>query len=143
MSGHYGASRKTVKNLEIMRVDADLTCRGPRRHWGSGRRGEFGRRACVLAGGTWTQNRRSRAGQGQALCPHCGQAPETVQHRWWECPKWEQERRHPGQPPSQVGLSDGSASQTGSQAGLPSPASLADSPDDTPKRAKASPERPS
>ena len=23
MSGHYGASRKTVKNLEVMRVDAD------------------------------------------------------------------------------------------------------------------------
>ena len=77
-------------------VDEDTTFRGPRKHWGSARRGEFGRRLCILSGGTWTQDRRARAGQGQALCPHCGQEPETVIHRWWRCPKWEQERLHPG-----------------------------------------------
>ena len=47
-------------------VDEDTTFRGPRKHWGSARRGEFGRRLCILSGGTWTQDRRARAGQPAA-----------------------------------------------------------------------------
>ena len=48
---------------------------------------------CILAGGSWPQERRARAGFVEdPLCPHCGQEPETTLHRWWTCPAWDKDR---------------------------------------------------
>eukprot|EP00974_Lingulodinium_polyedra_P061414 5925939-Lingulodinium_polyedra.AAC.1 len=26
------------------------------------------------------------------MCPHCGQAEETAEHRFWACPRWDRLR---------------------------------------------------
>ena len=52
---------------------------------------------CVLAGGTWPQARRFRAGfVTDPVCPRCGAQEETVVHRWWLCPALDASRRKYG-----------------------------------------------
>eukprot|EP00959_Pyramimonas_sp_CCMP1952_P235503 4921419-Pyramimonas_sp.AAC.1 len=40
-----------------------------------------------MTGATWCRQRLFEYGlEPDAVCPRCGQAPETDKHRCWECP---------------------------------------------------------
>ena len=45
----------------------------------------------VLAGGTVTESVAAKWGR-PARCPHCGDADEDLEHRLWQCPRWESHR---------------------------------------------------
>ena len=47
--------------------------------------------AYLLAGASRTQQRMARGNLAEdpsPLCPHCGQAEETMRHIIWYCPRW-------------------------------------------------------
>ena len=78
-------------------VDEEATRQMLRKWVKRGLHQNVGALRCVLAGGTWTQDRKHRAGFAETpLCPHCCNAPETALHRWWECPAWEALREERG-----------------------------------------------
>ena len=78
-------------------VDEEATFRLAASQRARGRSATFGRLACILSGGTWTADRRARAGySGDDHCPYgCG-VPETPLHRWWQCPRWNAHRIQDG-----------------------------------------------
>ena len=54
----------------------------------------------IQQGGVWTQARlRERDGVEVPRCQWCGGPPETVMHRWWDCPAWSSTRRRLEEPP--------------------------------------------
>jgi hypothetical protein len=74
-------------------VNEEETFRGPRRALGAGGQGVFGRYACIISGGTWTNTRRQSAGfGGDGTCQVCHGVRETPLHRWWDCPRWDAAR---------------------------------------------------
>ncbi len=49
----------------------------------------------VQSGSLRLQERLHKAGLKESpMCPHCGEGPETVDHCFWECPRWEAERQN-------------------------------------------------
>ena len=47
----------------------------------------------ICADSVWTESLRFRIGRASTpVCPHCHPAPETLQHLWWECSAWGQQR---------------------------------------------------
>lgn len=46
----------------------------------------------VIAGGVITERVAAKWGRSP-LCPHCGEAEEGTEHRFWQCPRWADTRR--------------------------------------------------
>ena len=47
----------------------------------------------ILADSIWTESLHYRIGRLQSpACPRCGAQAETLEHLWWECPAFEQQR---------------------------------------------------
>ena len=78
-------------------VDEETTGHLAKKWCQQGRDRAAGALRCVLAGGTWPQSRKHKAGLADSpLCPHCRQEPETTLHRWWTCPAWSTQREEYG-----------------------------------------------
>ena len=78
-----------------MRQDLGVWARGaptlsrPRIKWPEGQ-WLTGLSRCAMAGGTWPQARRHKAGFAPSpTCPRCGEGPDTPSHTWWHCPALE------------------------------------------------------
>eukprot|EP00969_Alexandrium_andersonii_P316986 14004179-Alexandrium_andersonii.AAC.1 len=60
-----------------------------------GRNREFAMLVTVCSGGCWTAERRFEAGLcSSPVCPRCGNAVESMVHRYWQCPANEQVLQH-------------------------------------------------
>eukprot|EP00974_Lingulodinium_polyedra_P032354 3115831-Lingulodinium_polyedra.AAC.1 len=46
-----------------------------------------------MAGGVVCETTARRWNGGRTVCPHCAQADEDPEHRFWECPRWDAVRR--------------------------------------------------
>eukprot|EP00974_Lingulodinium_polyedra_P072324 6999380-Lingulodinium_polyedra.AAC.1 len=46
-----------------------------------------------MAGGVICETTARRWNGGRTTCPHCAQADEDVEHRFWRCPRWDEVRR--------------------------------------------------
>eukprot|EP00974_Lingulodinium_polyedra_P044191 4240422-Lingulodinium_polyedra.AAC.1 len=46
-----------------------------------------------MAGATICECTARRWNGGRTTCPHCGRVDEDVEHRMWQCPRWDAVRR--------------------------------------------------
>eukprot|EP00974_Lingulodinium_polyedra_P066185 6404913-Lingulodinium_polyedra.AAC.1 len=46
-----------------------------------------------MARGVVRETTARRWNGGRAVCPRCAQADEDPEHRFWQCPRWDEVRR--------------------------------------------------
>eukprot|EP00974_Lingulodinium_polyedra_P098547 9551878-Lingulodinium_polyedra.AAC.1 len=46
-----------------------------------------------MAGGVVCETTARRWNGGRTICPRCAQADEDPEHRFWQCPRWDEVRR--------------------------------------------------
>eukprot|EP00974_Lingulodinium_polyedra_P097531 9454582-Lingulodinium_polyedra.AAC.1 len=46
-----------------------------------------------MAGAAVFERTARRWNGGRTQCPHCGLAEEDAEHRFWQCPRWDETRR--------------------------------------------------
>ena len=75
-------------------VHMTLTRRMHDRYKAKGLRGEGGAMRCILSGATWPAKRKAECGMIESdQCPKCQEGIEDTEHRWWNCPAYEDIRR--------------------------------------------------